>query len=73
VIIVSMKRLPAALCAAEGKLAPDHRVTERTLAGVVRRLDAFDLQERPEPIAMAVKLAAHSLKIATAALRSGEQ
>src|ERR1700752_2466401 len=32
----------------EGKLAPDHRVPQRLLGGVVGRFDAFDFHEGPQ-------------------------
>ena len=42
-----------ALCA-ERKLAPDHRVSQRALAGVLGRLDLFVTDQRPQPVAMRV-------------------
>ena len=40
----------------ERQLPPDHRMTQRTLARVVRRFDPFVLQKRPQPLAMLVQL-----------------
>ena len=40
---------------AERELPPDDGMTQRAFARVVRRLDAFLADERPEPIAMLVQ------------------
>ena len=45
---------------AEGKLAPDDRVTQRAFARVVRRFDSFATDERPEPVTMFVQLPTHA-------------
>ena len=58
---------------AEGELPPDHRMTQRALARVVRRLDPFVPQERPQPLAMFVQLPAHPPHIAIVALHSAQQ
>jgi len=42
------------------QLPPDHRVTQRTLARIVRRLDPFMPQKRPQPLAMLVQLSGNS-------------
>ena len=38
----------------------DHRGTQRTFGGIVRRLDALDSRERPKMLAAGVQLAAES-------------
>ncbi len=45
----------------EAELAPDHRVSQRPLAGVVRRFDARHIDECPQPIAMLPQRRAHAL------------
>ena len=71
--MVSTKRLPAALLRAEGELAPDDRMAQRTLARIVGRLDAFATNERPEPVAMLVQLLAHADQRFVAALDTAQQ
>ena len=44
---------------AKAQLAVDHRRTQRALRRVVGRLDAFDVNEGPQPVAVFVQLAAH--------------
>src|SRR3990172_7153776 len=56
-----------ALCA-EGELSPDHGMTQRPLAGIVRRLDPFMPQKRPQPLAMLVQLLTHALHVRIPAL-----
>ena len=48
-----------ALCA-KRELPPNHRVTQRALAGVVGRLDPFHFQKGPQAIAMIIQRAAHA-------------
>src|SRR5260370_32050124 len=50
----------SALCP-KRQLSPDHRVPQGALAGIVRRLDTFDLQEGPKPSAMLVQFLAHAI------------
>ena len=61
-----------ALCA-ERQFPPDHRGTQGALADVVGRLDPFDVQERPQPIAMIVQSGAHSHKLRVAAEHPAQQ
>ena len=52
VSIVSTKRLPSAQLRPKGKLSPNHRMTQRPFARVVRRLNSVMMQARPQPAAM---------------------
>ena len=54
---------PAAVFAlrAERQLSRDHGWSLRPLRGVVGRLDPLDLGEGPQPVAVVVEFAAHSL------------
>src|SRR5664280_1659417 len=52
---------------AKRQLAPNHRVAQRPLARVVRRLHPTTLRERPKPMAMFVQLSTHALHLAVAA------
>ena len=45
---------------AERRLPPDHCMTKRSFGGVVGRLDAFVVNERPEPLPVRVELIAHA-------------
>ena len=44
------------------KLPPDHRMTQRSFASVVRWLDSFVAQKCPQPLAMLVQLAASQIR-----------
>src|ERR1035437_7078428 len=57
----------------ERQFPPYHRMTQRTFARVVRRLDSFMPQKRPQPLAMLVQLSARPAHIAIAALHSAQQ
>ena len=57
----------------ERQLPPDHRVTQRTFARIVRRFDPFMPQKHPQPLAMLVQLPARPTHIAIAALHSAQQ
>ena len=52
------------------QLSPNHRMTQRSLARIVRRLDPFVMQKRPQPPAMFVQLPARALHLMVAALPS---
>ena len=45
---------------AEREFSPDHCVTQRSLTGIVGRLDPFFIHERPEPVAMVIQFVAHA-------------
>ena len=45
---------------AERRLPPDHCMTKRSFGSVVGRLDAFVVNERPEPLSVRVELVAHA-------------
>src|SRR5438132_2132290 len=66
---------PAAMCAlrAKRKFAPDDGMPQRAFAGIVRRLDTFDLQEGPKPLTMTVKLLAHAGDLRISAEHSAQQ
>ena len=53
----------------ERELPPNHRMTQRPLARVVRRLDPFVTQKRPQPLAMFVQFPARAAHVGVAALR----
>jgi len=55
------------------QLPPYHRMTQRSFASVVCRLDPFMLQKRPQPLAMLVQLPARPAHIAIVALHSAQQ
>src|SRR3989304_1028735 len=55
------------------QLPPDHRMTQRTFARIVRRLDPVMPQKRPQPLAMLVQLPARPAHVAIAALHSAQQ
>src|SRR3990167_8742339 len=55
------------------QLPPYHRMTQRTFARIVRRLDPFMPQKRPQPLAMLVQLPARPAHVAIAALHSAQQ
>ena len=44
----------------ERQLAPDHRRAQGPFGRVVRRFDAVDLRERPQPVAVRVQFVAHA-------------
>ncbi len=48
------------------QLPPDHRMTQRTLARIVRRLNPFVPQKHPQPFAMLVQLPARATRISAA-------
>ena len=52
------------------QLPPNHRVTQRTFARVVRRFDPFVMQKRPKPRAMLVQLPTRAAHVASVALHS---
>ncbi|MCD4726655.1 MAG: hypothetical protein K8R46_03265 [Pirellulales bacterium] len=52
------------------QLTPNYRVTQRTLARVVRRLNIFIPQKRPQPPTMLVQLPACAAHVATGAFRA---
>ena len=45
----------------ERQLPPNHGVPQGPFAGVVGRLDAFDFQKCPQPLAMVVKFPTHAV------------
>src|SRR5271170_7412385 len=47
---------------AERQFSPNDRMTQAALAGVVGRLNAVDLQERPKPFSMIVQFLTHALQ-----------
>ena len=51
------------------QLPPDHRMTQRPLARIVRRFDPFMAQERPQPLAMFVQFPARAAHVGVAALQ----
>jgi hypothetical protein len=55
----------AAGCALRPKreFSPDHRMTQRSLARIVRRLDPFVMQERPQPLPMFVQFPARAAHV----------
>jgi hypothetical protein len=58
---------------ANAQLSRDHRRTQSAPAGVVRRLDPFDSQKRPNALAMVVKLSAHADQLRVAAEHAAQQ
>jgi hypothetical protein len=58
---------------AKRELPPNHGMTQRTLAGVVRRFHSFMPQQRPQPLAMLVQLPTHALHPSIAALGAAQQ
>ena len=61
------KAAAAGALSAERQLPPDHRRAQGALADVVGRLDSFEIQERPQPVAVIVQRSAHAgqFRIAT--------
>ena len=57
----------------KGKLSPTHRMTQRPLPGIVRRLDPFVTQEHPQPGAMLVQFPACAARIGVTALGAAQQ
>src|SRR4030042_6471700 len=57
----------------ERQLPPYYCMTQRTLARIVRRLDSFVPQKRPQPRAMLVQLPTRPTHVAIFALHSAPQ
>ena len=55
------------------QLPPDHRMTQRPLARIVRRLHPFAMQKRPEPWPMFVQLPTCAAHASIATLHSAQQ
>src|SRR5664280_2711644 len=55
------------------QLSPNHRVTQRPLARIVRRLNPVVPQKRPQPVAMLIQLPAHPSHLSIAALSTAQQ
>ena len=58
---------------AERQLPPDHRVAQGALADVVGEFYSFDLQKRPEPLAVCIQFLAHAHHFAVSAEPSAQQ
>src|ERR1035438_2165397 len=57
----------------KGKFPPDYRMTQRSLARIVRPFDPFVTQEHPEPPAMFVQFPARAARIGVTALGAAQQ
>ena len=57
----------------KGELSPDDGGAQGTLADVVCRLDPFDIQEPPQPVAMIVQGLAHPDELRVAAEDAAQQ
>jgi len=57
----------------KGKLPPDHRMTQRALARVVRRFDPLVPQKYPPPLAVFVQFPARTARVGMTALRAAQQ
>src|SRR3990172_1843925 len=57
----------------ERKLSPNHCMTKRPLARIVRRFDSFVAQERPQPLPVSVQLPARAAHVWIAAFGAAQQ
>ena len=57
----------------EGKFTPNHCVTQRSLARIVRRFDPVVTQEHPQPRAMCVQFPARAARIDVTAFGAAQQ
>ena len=57
----------------KGKFSPNHRMTQRSLARIVRRFDPFVAQERPQPRTVFVQFPTRAACIGVTALGAAQQ